>query len=391
MKFLILAAVAAVSMATSTVAQGPNRMQRLVEPLGIQKMHYADGSVPQDNTNNLQPLHRRGGGTTASSSTTSSVASTSSTSLSSITTSASSSAVTSVPASTTTKPTTTINTSIASTCTISTSTSTITYAGGPIMTSGINIYGVFYGDHSQDTIDKVATFVKALGKSSRWAVDRQYKDANGNHINDNVTWVGYYHDTALAQGTDISGDSQAIIDNAVAKMGWPANDPNGIYPIFAGVGITEHVGGLINQKHMCSDYCGYHDHHSNGRLYIVAADAVGCPGTLPPPGSCTGTIGCMQRAWRNVTDPTYSINGNQHADSMINVLIHEIGETASDHQAGYRDKSGQENADKCVGQYIQTYGEGANVWNVDFTSSGGSKYLVQAQWSLDLQKCVISA
>ncbi|KAJ3318880.1 hypothetical protein HDU76_000697 [Blyttiomyces sp. JEL0837] len=331
---------------------------------------------------------RRGGGasSTTTSGTTSSIASTSPSTSISISSSTSSASLSSSSVSQT--PTSTLaTTTTRGKCTTTSSTATVTYAGGPLLVKGINIYGIFYGNHSDDTVSKIGTFVSALGKSSRWAVDRQYKDSNGNHINDNVTWVGYYLDNTLSHGADISGKIDNIIDAAVKAKGWPKNDQNGIYPVFVGVGVQERMS-LAGGK-LCKDYCGYHDKNSQGRLFNVIGDAVACPGTLPPVGQCAGTPGCLQSPYRNQTE-TYSINNNQHADSMLNILLHEIGETASDYQAGYRDSKGNENADKCNHDYVQIFGSGSGVYNVDFSSSGGSKYLVQSQWSLDLQKCVIS-
>ncbi|KAJ3318954.1 hypothetical protein HDU76_000681 [Blyttiomyces sp. JEL0837] len=375
MKFIIVAAIAAVSMASSAIAEAPNRMQYKA-PHGVYKMFHADGSTVETtskNENNINVLNRRGGGGGSSTSTT--------TKASTSTTKASS-----VPASTTTSATKTTTTGVPSSCTTTSSAQPrITYAGGPLLVNGINVYGVFYGAHSQDTIDKVGTFVSSLGKSDRWGVDRTYKDSNGKFINDQITWKGYYVDSG-SQGNDISGKYDTIINAAAKAKGWPTNDKNGIYPIFVAPGISESSGS----GSLCGDYCGYHTSGSGGRLFNIIGDATACPGTLPAPGQCKGTAGCMQRPWRNQTDPTYSINGNQHADSMINVLIHEIGETASDYSNGYRDSAGEENADKCNGDYITLQGSGAGTYNVDFAASGGSKYLVQSQWSLATQKCALA-
>ncbi|KAJ3284340.1 hypothetical protein HDU76_008312 [Blyttiomyces sp. JEL0837] len=346
MKFIIVAAIAAVSMASSAIAEVPNRLQ-FKAPHGVYKMFHADGSTVDAQSNNIA-LNRRGGGGGG--------------------------------------PTPTPTPTGTGGCTPTPTTQPrITYGGGPLLVNGINIYGIFYGSHSQDTIDKVGTFVSSLGKSARWGVDRTYKDSNGNHINDQITWKGYHVDTG-SQGNDISGQYDAIIDAAAQAENWPTNDPNGIYPIFVAPGVTESSGS----GNLCGGYCGYHTSGNGGRLFSIIGDAVACPGTLPAPGQCKGTPGCMQRPWRNQTDPTYSINGNQHADSMINVLLHEVGETASDYSNGYRDSNGDENADKCNGDYITVQGSGAATYNVDFASTGGAKYLVQSQWSLATQQCALA-
>ncbi|KAJ3326419.1 hypothetical protein HDU76_012935 [Blyttiomyces sp. JEL0837] len=394
---LIYAVLLTAFVSTNVANAAANRLQ-YNEPRGVFKVFQAHAADLVDNTQ--QDLYRRGGGTStgASSSTSATPTSTSassatptSSSLSSSISSLSSSTTTAIPSSSGTTTSLTATSTTPSQCTTSaTAQPTIRYLGGPLLVNGINIYGIFYGEHSDDTISKVGQFVNSVGKSSRWAVDRTYVNSNGQHISDNVTWVGFYHDSALSQGTVITGKSSAIIDNAVAKMGWPSNDPNGIYPIFVGAGITESMG--TGKGYLCTDYCGYHNSDLlTQRNFVILVDATACPGTLPAPGQCKGTHGCMQTPWRNTTDTTYSINRNQHADSMVNILLHEIGETASDYRAGYRDANGDENADKCAYEYIKTYGSGSDIYNVDFASSGGSKYLVQSQWSLPLQACAISA
>ncbi|KAJ3318881.1 hypothetical protein HDU76_000698 [Blyttiomyces sp. JEL0837] len=292
-----------------------------------------------------------------------------------------------------TAQTTTPTNSIPSSCTTSSAPfATMTYGGGKILSNPINVYGIFYGPHSDDTIARIGQFVNALGLSDRWAVDRTYTDNNGNQVTDNIKWVGAYHDITLTQGTDLSGKYAKLIDTAIFKSGWPKNDPAAIYSIFVGAGVKESTPtGRFTVAHMCTDYCGYHDKDTSGRLFTIVQDGVPCPGTLSAPGQCTGSHGCMIPLYRNHTDPTYSINGNQHSDSMITSLIHELGETVTNSDnRGYRDTVGNENADKCYKDFGVTSGEGSGLYNVDFSSTGGTKYLLQSQWSMSLNMCVLA-
>ena len=185
-----------------------------------------------------------------------------------------------------------------------------------------------------------------------------------------------------------------IIDSAVAINNWP-KDTNGIYVVFTAADVYESSGN----GGFCKDYCGYHGiTRSNLKLSMIG-DATGCPGTLPSAdGKIKGTPGCMQRYWRNQTDSTYSVNGNQNADSMVNVLAHEIAETASDYANAWRDGSGYENGDKCGSYLLGLQSASAvstgvyqspfnGVYNVDFGDNG--KYLIQSMWSATSQKCLM--
>jgi hypothetical protein len=264
---------------------------------------------------------------------------------------------------------------------------------GNVMANGVNIYGIFYGTHSQNTQDIVARFVTGLGGSDWWGVVKTYTGSNG-AINGNVKWVGAYVDNYSLGKTLKFGAMDKIIDAAITASKWP-KDPNGIYVVFTAPDVSESSsnGGY------CKDYCGYHGitRSSNLKMNMIG-DATSCPGTLPPPGGLKGTPGCLQRYYRNQTDPTYSINRNQNADSMVEVLSHEIAETASDYANSWRDIRGYENGDKCASFLLNVQGASAvapdvyqspfnNVYNVDFGAYG--KYLIQSMWSATSQTCLM--
>ncbi|KAJ3316978.1 hypothetical protein HDV06_002520 [Boothiomyces sp. JEL0866] len=258
--------------------------------------------------------------------------------------------------------------------------------GGNVMANGVNVYAIFYGAHSTGTQGIVKNFINGLGSSDWWTVVKSYTGSNG-AINGQVTWAGSYQDNYSLGKTLKSGDLDKIIDNSVQANKWP-KDSNGIYVVF----VNNDVSEQSSNGAFCKDYCGYHGITGSGLKSSMIGDATRCPGTLPPPGGSTGTAGCMQRYYRNQTDPTYSINGDQHADSMIDVLAHEIAETASDYDNAWRDGQGYENGDKCAPYFIKVQGIGATspyngAYNVDFGSNG--KYLIQSMWSADKQGCLL--
>ncbi|KAJ3317224.1 hypothetical protein HDV06_001838, partial [Boothiomyces sp. JEL0866] len=214
----------------------------------------------------------------------------------------------------------------------------INFNGGNVMANGVNIYSIFYGTHSASTQTLIKNFVSGLGSSDWWTVTQSFSGDNG-AINAQVTWKGSYTDKYSLGKKLRSGDLDTIIDNAVSQAGWPQDD-NGIYVVYTASDVTE----SSSNGAFCKDYCGYHGITGSSNLKLsMIGDATACPGTLPPPGGSTGTAGCMPRYWRNQTDPAYSVNGNQHADSMVGVLAHEISETASDFENAYRDGQGYEN------------------------------------------------
>ncbi|KAJ3317220.1 hypothetical protein HDV06_001834 [Boothiomyces sp. JEL0866] len=287
-------------------------------------------------------------------------------------------------------PTTTKGTPATGTYTVKepvqTAQGTINFNGGNVMANGVNVYGIFYGSHSSKTQSLIQNFVNGLSTSDWWTVVTSYTGDNG-AINSQVKWAGSYQDNYSLGKNLQSGDLDTIIDNAVTNAGWPKDD-NGIYAVF----VYNDVAEQSSNGGFCTQYCGYHGVTQSGLKSNMIGDATRCPGTLPPPGGSTGTAGCMPRYYRNQTDPTYSINGDQHADSMIDVLAHEIAETASDYDNAWRDGQGYENGDKCAPYFIKVQGIGATspyngAYNVDFGSNG--KFLIQSMWSADKQGCLL--
>ncbi|KAI9328464.1 phosphate-induced protein 1 [Zopfochytrium polystomum] len=261
----------------------------------------------------------------------------------------------------------------------------ITYRGGKVMANGINIYSIFYGNHSNSTRTIVQNFIKGLGGSDWWTVSKTYTGSNG-AINGNIAWVDSFNDNYSRGKNLASGSMNTIINAAVTAKKWP-KDANGIYVVF----VANDVAESSSNGGFCTDYCGYHGITSTNSLkFSMVGDPTRCPGTLPPPGASKGTAGCMPRYWRNHTETAYSVNKNQNGDGMLSILAHEIAETASDYANAWRDSDGEENGDKCAPYFLSVQGIGATdpydgAFNVDFGVNG--KYLIQSMWSASTQDC----
>ena len=263
---------------------------------------------------------------------------------------------------------------------------TINFSGGNVMANGVNVYAIFYGNHAPTTPSLIQSFVEGLGTSDWWSTSLTYSGDNG-VINSDVKWKTAIYDNYSLGKTLKSGSVVKIIESAV-RAGKLPKDSNGIYTVFTSADVSESsfTGSF------CDGYCGYHSVTSSlGLKYAFQGDGTRCPGTLPPPGAEKGTPGCLQRYWRNQTAVTYSVNKNQAADSMINVLAHELTETASDFDNAWRDDSGLENADKCAAYYIGVQ----NARPSDYAGAynavvGNGKYLLQANWHATKQGCVNS-
>ncbi|KAJ3017385.1 UNVERIFIED_CONTAM: hypothetical protein HDU68_011730 [Siphonaria sp. JEL0065] len=249
---------------------------------------------------------------------------------------------------------------------------------GPIMVNGVNLYLVWYGDHTNQTKKTIRNFVSGLGSSKWWTLTKAYTDNGGKRPTNSIRIAKEYHDN-YSQGKYVT-QSQSIIQSAIVKGKWPV-DSNGIYFLLLAVDVDE---AYSNTQGLCKQYCGYHS-TSNIKWGLIG-NGQRCP--CDPTNGCSR--GCIQTLYRtHYTNPTYSINGNQAADSMINIMAHEITETVTDFFFGtWMDRNGWENADKCNQIFLDTKKKGGVPYNVDFGKYG--KYLIQSNWDPVNQKCALA-
>ncbi|GAB5592049.1 hypothetical protein Unana1_06949 [Umbelopsis nana] len=243
----------------------------------------------------------------------------------------------------------------------------ITYHGGPIMTSTITVYPIFYGTWSSTQKDIVNTFVNGISSTTWWNIEKTYTDSTGATVSGSVV-SGQSYDDNYSQGTSLDDNAiQTIVSNAITN-GLPT-DANGIYAVLTAGDVAETSG-------FCSQYCGWHTYGTiNGAdiKYLFAGRADAC------------VNGCVPS-----TNQQASPNGDVPVDGMISVLAHEIAEAGSDPELNaWTDASGQENADKCAWTFGTTQAaSGGGQYNVVV---GGKQYLIQQNWSAADQQCELSA
>ncbi|ORY36498.1 hypothetical protein BCR33DRAFT_722013 [Rhizoclosmatium globosum] len=232
---------------------------------------------------------------------------------------------------------------------------------GPVMVNGVNLYLIWYGKHASRTKSIVRNFISGLGTSKWWGITEQYTDSKGNKPNSKIRIAKEYQDN-YSKGKTIT-TTQQIIQDTIKKQKWPEQ--------------------FSASQELCTHYCGYHS--TTNIKWGLIGNGLKCP--CDPVYGCSR--GCIQTLYRtNPTNKTYSINKDQAADSMINVLAHEITETVTDYFFGtWMDATGWENADKCNQVFLTTKNKSGVPYNLDFGKYG--KYLVQSNWDRLSQKCAL--
>ena len=232
----------------------------------------------------------------------------------------------------------------------------ISYHGGPLLTNGVNVYYIWYGDWSGDVLANsiLTDLAQNLGGSPYFNVNTTYYDASNVHVANAVTFAGSTTDN-YSQGTALSdGGVQQVVSNAITSGRLPS-DPKGVYFVLTSKDVNETSG-------FCTQYCGW---HTNGN--IAGADIkfafVGSPARCP--NACE-----MQ-----TTGP----NGGGGGDGMASILSHELEEATTDPDLdAWYDRRGEENADKCAWTFGHTSSASNRAkYNVVL---GSRQYLIQQNW-----------
>lgn len=239
-----------------------------------------------------------------------------------------------------------------------TSGSGINYHGGPVMTSGVDAYYIWYGNWSTNTATSILTdLMSNIGGSPYFNINTTYYgivNSTNIPVNNVVRYLGgaidnYSHGTALSDSS-----VAAIVANAISTGAVP-EDTNGIYFVLTSADVNETSG-------FCTQYCGWHTHGTIGNADIKYA-FIGNPDRCP--SACE--------------DQSIGPNGNAGADGMASIIAHELEEATTDPDLNaWYDKRGQENADKCAWTFGATYktanGSLANM------RLGARDYLIQQNW-----------
>src|SRR5258708_32139361 len=254
--------------------------------------------------------------------------------------------------------------------------SIMVYQGGPILAGTTNLYIVYYGSFTAKQHSILDTFLEHVGGSNAFNVATEYYDSQGQQIQNafNYDPATNSYDDAYSIGKTLTGtySETARLHSAVAGGHLPS-DVNGIYilTISPDVKLPDNV------------WCAYHAYTPviiDGAevAYAVAPDPPAAGGIL---GGCSGTIAI----WHDTVSPNFDMG----MDSVVDSLIHELGETVTDPDINaWFTFTGQEIGDVCNFNYGPTFpapnGSHANV------KFGNRDYLVQ-QFVVDGRSCRVCA
>jgi Phosphate-induced protein 1 conserved region len=233
----------------------------------------------------------------------------------------------------------------------------ISYHGGPVMTSGPNVYYIWYGwgtGYTDSTAMSILTnLAQHEGGTPYFNINTTYYDGSNVHVANNVVYKGSTTDN-YSQGKSLSDASiQTIVANHISAFGGP--DPNGVYFVLTSADVNETSG-------FCTQYCGWHTHGTISGSDIKYA-FVGNPAR------------CLSACAAQSTSP----NNDPGGDGMASIIAHELEEATTDPDLNaWYDNRGEENADKCAWTFgTESTASNGSKYNVTI---GGTNYLIQRNW-----------
>ena len=231
----------------------------------------------------------------------------------------------------------------------------ISYHNGPVMTTGPNVYYIWYGNWAGNSATTLLTnLAQSLGGSPYFNINTTYYNASNTHVANHVAYSGSTNDN-YSQGTALS-DAQvlSVVSSAISSGSLP-KDTNGVYFVLTSQDVNETSG-------FCTQYCGWHDH-----------------GTVSGSDIKYAFVGNPARCLSACADQSTSPNGNPGADGMASIIAHELEEATTDPDLNaWYDNRGEENADKCAWTFGTTSrASNGSMYNVVL---GGTEYLIQRNW-----------
>lgn len=277
------------------------------------------------------------------------------------------------------------------------------YHMGPVLSSPINIYLIWYGKWAASQKLLIKDFLLSISANHRaapspsvadwWRTVSLYTDQTGANVSKTVLVAGEYSDHLYSHGTHLTRLSvQQVIDSAVRTKPFPVDHKNGIYLILTSVDVTV--------QDFCRAVCGFHYFTFPSMVgYTLPYAWVGnsgkqCPEVCAYPFAVPGYMG---GGGPGVLTPP---NADVGIDGMISVIAHELAELSSNPlinawYAGEDPTAPTEIGDLCEGLY-GTGGGGGYIGQVMKDRDGktynlngrrGRKFMVQWIWSPVLKAC----
>ncbi|XP_071922352.1 protein EXORDIUM-like 7 [Coffea arabica] len=282
------------------------------------------------------------------------------------------------------------------------------YHMGPVLTSPINLYVIWYGHwnpaHQATIRDFLYSFSSPAPSPSVadwWRVVQLYTDQTGSNITSNIILKGEFFDWKYSHGTYLTRLSmQSIIKTALSSHpnALPLNYNNGLYLIL--------TSSNVKVQEFCRAVCGFHYFTFPSIVGVtvpyawVGYSGTQCPGMCAYPFAWPEYSGKPPPSGNGGNDLMKAPNGDAGVDGMISVIAHELAEVSSNPlvnawYAGDDPTAPTEIADLCLGVYGTGAGGGfvgvvyKDSWGNGFNVNGvkGRKFLVQWVWNPVRRRC----
>lgn len=275
------------------------------------------------------------------------------------------------------------------------------YHMGPVLSSPINIYLIWYGNWARPHKQLIKDFLLSISDTTAphpsvsdwWSTVSLYTDQTGANISRTVSIAGEYSDLRYSNGKHLTRLSiQDVIATAVRSKPFPVDHRKGIYLVLTSDDVT--------MDEYCRAVCGFHYFTFPSKVgYTLPYAWVGNSGTQCPEVCAYpfAVPGYMAGGGPGKLSPP---NGNVGVDGMVSVIAHELAELSSNPlvnawYAGEDPTAPTEIGDLCEGLY-GTGGGGGYIGEVMKDKDGRTfnvnglrnrKFLVQWVWSPILNAC----
>ncbi|KAK9835007.1 hypothetical protein WJX81_003699 [Elliptochloris bilobata] len=256
----------------------------------------------------------------------------------------------------------------------------ILYNGGPVMSNGLQIYNIWYGNwntFSDGTAQFPTTFKvltdmsKSIGGKPWYKINTgYYMTVNGQKasVKPGATYKGYAavpNNGLCWQGFALSNDQIfAVIDCLFRQNALPYSN-DAVYVFLA--------ASNVNNPGFCTAFCGWHTYGYDSLNRVTRFAFIGSPAICYD--KCTAQSGAQ-----GVSSP----NNNAEADGMASIIAHELAESVTDPLINaWYNKDGYENADICAwtfGSALYPAGNYKGMANLKWTCKSpcvSRNYLIQ--------------
>eukprot|EP00850_Spirogloea_muscicola_P009812 SM000056S17930 [mRNA] locus=s56:143733:145664:- [translate_table: standard] len=230
------------------------------------------------------------------------------------------------------------------------------YRGGPIMSSGINVYIIWYGGWSAPEKAVVLGFLASLSTGAPpgllpagmptvqgwWDIQTGYTDSTGAAVSAAIAVKGQLVDNySLGKGVLTDDSINSLISTYTAAGQLPYDADSSLYVVLTSADV-------VVREFCMSAMCGYHTWDNFGPStatlkYVFVGNAqTQCATACTPYGGGS---------------PFVAPHGDNGLDGMVSILAHELAEAANDPliSAWGQPSGGDESADLCSWQFGTTY------------------------------------